>query len=230
MPTPGDSSALDLAGLRIAYPGPGGAQRVVLDVPGLHLPAGSVVGVQGASGAGNTSLLHTLAGIERPAAGEVRWGGLDLAARSAGARDAWRRRQAGLVFQDFHLIDGLGALDNVLAPLWFDHARIPAALRDRGAALLSGMGITAPGLRIDAMSRGERQRVAIARALLRHPTVLLADEPTASLDADAAAGVVTLLLDAARDAGATLIVATHDPALLARLPLRWTVADGRLAS
>ena len=220
-PTPG---ALAVEGLVIAFPGVG----PVLDVPRLALAAGEAVAVEGPSGAGKSSLLHALAGIERPEAGSVRWGAAALWAMPARARDRWRRERLGLVFQDMHLLDGLSALDNVLLPLLFDHARAPRVLRDRAGALLAALGVAGPRRRAAVMSRGERQRVALARALLRRPVVLLADEPTASLDAASGTMVGDLLLRTAAEAGATLVVATHDPALLARLPRRLRLRGGRL--
>ncbi len=217
-------AALEVSGLAIAFPGAG----PVLSVPALSLLPGSATAIQGPSGAGKTSLLHALAGIEQPSAGQVRWDGSDLWAMSSPARDRWRRARLGLVFQDMHLLPGLSALDNVLLPLHFDHARVPSALRARALALLDGLGVAAPTRRAAVLSRGERQRVALARALLRQPAILLADEPTASLDAAAAQEVGTLLLDAATAGGATLLVATHDPALLARLPRRLHLNGGVL--
>ena len=217
-------AALTVQGLVIAFPGTG----PVLSVPALSLPPGSATAVEGPSGAGKTSLLHALAGIERPSAGHVRWDSDDLWAMPGSARDRWRRDRLGLVFQDMHLLPGLSARDNVLLPVLFDHARVPPALRARALALLDQLGVADPGRRAAVLSRGERQRTALARALLRRPAVLLADEPTASLDAAAAHAVGTLLLDAAHAGGATLLVATHDPALLARLPRRLHLRAGRL--
>ncbi len=216
--------ALAVRDLVIAYPGIG----PVLTIPHLSLASGSATAIEGASGAGKTSLLHALAGIERPAQGSVRWGTDELWTLAAPARDRWRRERLGLVFQDMHLLDGLSALDNVLLPLLFDHVRAPAPLRGRAASLLDGLGVGSAGRRAAVMSRGERQRVALARALLRKPSVLLADEPTASLDAPSAARVSELLLHAAAEAGATLLVATHDTALLARLPGRLRLRAGQL--
>ena len=217
-------AALHVEGLVIAFPGAG----PVLSIPGLSLAPGSATAVQGPSGAGKTSLLHALAGIERPSAGVVRWDGDDVWSMPGPARDRWRRARLGLVFQDMHLLPGLSALENVLLPALFDHARIPAVLRLRGQALLDGLGVSSHQRRAAVLSRGERQRVALARALLRQPAILLADEPTASLDAAAGREVGTLLLDAAAAGGATLLVATHDPALLDRLPRRLRLDAGRL--
>lgn len=214
--------ALRIEGLVIAFPG----AAPVLNVASLDIAAGGMVAIEGPSGAGKSSLLHAIAGIERPAGGMVWWDRSDLWDMPDAARERWRRERLGLVFQDMHLLDGLSALDNVLLPLLFDHARAPSPLRDRAIDLLDGLNVPDPGRRAAVLSRGERQRVAMARALLRRPTILLADEPTASLDPVAGARVGELLIRAATEAMATLIVATHDPALLARLPRRLRLRAG----
>ena len=219
-------AALSVKDLVIAYPG----NPPVLAIPTLTLPPGSQTALEGPSGAGKSSLLHALAGIERPAQGHVLWDQDDLWTLPNPARDRWRRERLGLVFQDMHLLEGLSALENVLLPTLFDHHRTPPPLRARALTLLATVGIHTPKRSTAVMSRGERQRVALARALLRRPAILLADEPTASLDAAAAAEVTTLLLQAATTSGATLLVATHDPALLARLPTRLRLTNGRLGT
>lgn len=219
---------LDVAGLRLRFSGRGEPARALLEGGALQLPAGTALALMGPSGSGKTSLLHALAGLERPDGGTVCWDGQDLWRMAERARDDWRRRRLGLVFQDFHLLDGMTAAENVLLPARFDSMRLLPETRKRAQALLKDVGLHEPGAQVGRMSRGERQRVALARALLRQPGVILADEPTASLDSEAGQRVTALLLAAATAAGATLIVATHDPALAAQMPLRAAIRDGRL--
>lgn len=127
-----------------------------------------------------------------------------------------------------HLLLGLSALDNVLLPALFDQPRATPAQRTRAAALLDTLGIAAGRRDVAVMSRGERQRVALARALLRAPSILLADEPTASLDPATGRQVADLLLRAATERGATLIITTHDPALTERMGMRMRLSAGQL--
>ena len=156
------------------------------------------------------------------------WGGQDIAALSEPARDRWRGAHIGLVMQDFHLFPGLSALENVLLPARL--ARVAdRALEARAAALLAEVGLSRPAQRIETLSRGEMQRTAVARALLRAPGVIVADEPTASLDATNAAAIGDLLIRMAARSGATLIVVSHDPALLARLPRQIVLRGGTVA-
>lgn len=221
---------LALRELEIGIAARGEERRSLLRIPALDLAPGESLGIEGASGAGKTLLLHTLAGIAAPLGGRVLWGATDLAALPPGARDVWRRRHAGLVFQDFHLVEGLGAVENVTLPATFERLGPSDAERDAAVVLLLRLGVDPGARHVAALSRGERQRVAIARALLRRPAVLIADEPTASLDAAAAAVVGEMLVALAALAGATLLVASHDPALLAQLGRRCRIADGGLVA
>ncbi|WP_036744992.1 ATP-binding cassette domain-containing protein [Paracoccus sp. N5] len=218
--------ALHMTGVEVRFPGLGSP---ALAVPELRIAAGAMVAVAGPSGSGKSTLVNVLTGLERPAHGAVRWGGTDIAALSEGARDRWRGAHVGLVMQDFHLFPGLSALDNVLLPARMARAA-DRALVARAADLLAGMGLDRPRQRIETMSRGEMQRVAIARALLRRPGIIVADEPTASLDATTGEVIAGLLIGLARDSGATLIVVTHDPALVQRLPRRIALARGRVVA
>ncbi|MBW6397058.1 ATP-binding cassette domain-containing protein [Roseomonas sp. HJA6] len=228
MPEADPAGALALRDLSIGVPDRASGWRTLLDVAALDLPAGASLGIEGASGAGKTTLLHVLAGIAAPRSGRLAWGTVELSTLPPRARDAWRRRHVGMVFQDFHLVDGLGATANVLLPVSFEHLRPDATQREAAAALLARLGVPGAAGDVAALSRGERQRVALARALLFRPPVLIADEPTASLDPAAAALVGDLLVGLAAETGATLLVATHDRGLLGRLQRRLRIEDGSL--
>ncbi len=223
----GGGAALAARDIRVAYRMPGGALLEILDIACLDIAAGACVAIQGPSGSGKTSLAHVLAGIERPLAGSVAWDGSEITALPEAPRDRWRRNHVGLVFQQFHLFPALSALENVLLPARFAHFSLPDALVQRGRALLGTVGVRIAG-DVRLMSRGEMQRIAVARALLFAPPVLIADEPTASLDRSAARGVAYLLFAACADSGATLIVITHDAALARRCATVMTLHGGRL--
>jgi putative ABC transport system ATP-binding protein len=214
---------LALRDVRVAFAEAGHAPRVVLDVPELDIAGGAQVAICGPSGSGKTTLLNVLAGIERAQCGAVHWGTVDIGAMSPRAADRWRRETLGLVFQQFHLFPGMSALENVLLPLRFDRFAIGHAERERGQELLESVGVTADA-RVERLSRGEMQRVAVARTLVRFPAVVLADEPTASLDRDTAAIVADLLCQLCREQHATLVVVTHDAALADRLDRQFALA------
>ncbi|MFI0843878.1 ABC transporter ATP-binding protein [Mesorhizobium sp. IMUNJ 23232] len=188
--------------------------QTIVDVPHLRLEPGELLALAGPSGSGKSTLLYLLSGLLVPSAGHVAWAGADLAAMGEGARDRWRRQNAGFVFQNFHLIDELSPLDNVLTPGWFSSLSVKG-LHGRAEALLDRFGVPRDRKRVSLLSRGEQQRVAIARALLFDPEVVFADEPTASLDGASCARVVATLRDLAQAERKTVVVATHDPALLA---------------
>lgn len=201
--------------------------RVLLSVPRLAVPAGQAVAIRGPSGAGKSSLLHVLAGLVRPQAGRVLWGGADIAAMSEEARARVRRESIGLVFQDFLLFEELDALGNAALAAAFAPAPARAALRDGARSWLGRLGLhEAEGRRVDSFSGGERQRVAVARALARGAPVILADEPTASLDRAAADRLVADLAGLAGER--TLIAATHDEALVAQMERVLRMEDGRI--
>ncbi|OLP61366.1 ABC transporter [Xaviernesmea oryzae] len=216
--------ALDIHDLTMRFDG---LDAPVLAIDRLHVKAGSRVAVTGASGSGKSTLVHLLTGLERPKAGSIRWGGSDLGRLSTGRRDAFRARNIGLVMQDFHLFPGLSALENVLLPVRLGWRMTPD-MRKRALALLDITGIARAGQPVETLSRGEMQRVAVARALLLKPSVIIADEPTASLDRRAGEDVSALLVRLAGEEGATLIVVTHDPALLTRLDRHIHLDGGRI--
>jgi putative ABC transport system ATP-binding protein len=190
--------------------------RAILQRVSLVVPPGAIVAVTGPSGAGKTTLLHVMAGLAVPGTGTVLWGDEAITSLSESERDRWRRDTTGLVFQDFQLIGELGVLENILLPLRFDHWRAPQALVERAMKLAARVGLDPHVRRAGVLSRGEQQRLAIARALVRGPKLILADEPTASLDAENGARVTELLLDFARDAQASVVLVSHDSDLLSR--------------
>lgn len=194
----------------------------------LLVEPGTVVAVTGPSGAGKTTLLHVIAGLSVPDAGTVSWGETTITALSEGERDRWRRDSVGLVFQDFQLVAELGVLENILLPVHFDHWRTPAARVARAKMLAEQVGLDPRVKRVSTLSRGEQQRLAIARALVRGPRLILADEPTASLDAKNGAQVTGLLIDFARSARASLILISHDGELLKRADQVYRLVGGEL--
>jgi ABC-type lipoprotein export system ATPase subunit len=193
-------------------------REVTLHYPDLHLDAGAALAITGPSGSGKTTLLHVLAGLLRPASGEVAYGELNLGAVPESAREAFRRRHMGYVFQDFHLMPGLSALENVELGLRVAGAEQPRA-RARAALIRLDLGHRLNHRPVH-LSTGERQRVAVARAVAHGPGLLLVDEPTAHLDRNRAGAAMELLLSAAAELGATLIVVTHDPVVADALPAR----------
>lgn len=215
---------LKIENLAVTFPG---LAAPVLSLDSLEIAAGSHVALTGGSGSGKSTLINIIAGLERIRAGTVLWGGQNLAGLSEGKRDRWRAENIGLVMQDFHLFPGLSALDNILLPARLSRV-VNAELVKRAHTLFETVGLKRSDQHIETMSRGEMQRVAIARALLRKPGVIIADEPTASLDLESGEAVGDLLLSVAADAGSTLIVASHDQRLVERLGRRLSLKSGRI--
>ncbi|CDZ28859.1 ABC transporter ATP-binding protein [Neorhizobium galegae] len=218
--------SLHLDSLGKSFPGLGSP---VLLVDFLAITAGERVAVTGGSGSGKSTFINLITGLERPTSGKVVWSGEDITRLSETARDRWRAEHVGLVMQDFHLFPGLSAVENVLLPARL--ARVSdRALIARAHDLLESVGLSRPDQKIETMSRGEMQRVAIARAVLRKPGVIVADEPTASLDVEAGETVGRLLLDMAAEAKSMLIVVSHDQRLIDRLDRRITLSAGRIVA
>jgi len=192
----------------------------------LEVARGEVVALAGPSGSGKTTLLNLFGGLDVPDGGTVSLAGRNLGGLSETERTHIRRKELGFVFQTFNLVPVLSARENVEYPLWI--AGVGAAERRRRAeAALSAVGLAERGAhRPDQLSGGERQRVAIARALVHEPLAVLADEPTGNLDSQNGERVLDLLLRWNRESGTTLLVATHDPEVLARLPRRVRLHDG----
>ncbi|CZT36868.1 ABC transporter ATP-binding protein [Rhizobium sp. 9140] len=218
--------SLTLKDIAVCY---AGLAAPVLSVPALQFAAGENVAVTGASGSGKSTFVNVVSGLEHVREGRIDWSGTDLVRFTEHRRDRWRAEHVGLVMQDFHLFPGLSALDNVLLPARLASAA-SSAVKRRARDLLAGTGLERPDQSVETMSRGEMQRVAIARALVRAPGIVIADEPTASLDEESGQVIADLLIGLAGAAGATLIVVSHDPALISRLPRRITLDRGRISS
>lgn len=217
--------ALAMNDVRISFPG---LAAPVLTIDSLDIHAQARVVVTGASGSGKTTLINLITGLSRPDAGRIAWNGTDIARLGEGRRDRWRAENIGMVMQDFHLFPGLSARDNVLLPARLACAATPKSLA-RADDLIQRVGLSRPDQPVETMSRGEMQRVAVARALLREPGVVIADEPTASLDETAGDMVCDLLFEFAAT-GRTLIVVSHDPRLIARADRKIVLAKGCVAA
>ncbi len=201
--------------------------RQLLSVPELLLPAGALLGVRGPSGAGKSTFLHSLSGLLE-AQGSVRWGETELIGLPSERRTMFRAQNMGLIFQDFLLFDELSPQANAgLASLFTRRAARPMVAR-RAADRLSHLGVPQGSRTVASFSGGERQRVAIARALATDPAILMADEPTASLDRTAADRFIDDLIALVRESCKTLIAVSHDLHLLERLDRVLTIEDGVL--
>ncbi len=206
-------TVLEAAGLGKQVSSPEGTLAILTDVS-LAIRRGETVAVMGASGAGKSTLLALLAGLDEPSSGNVSLAGSELTTLDEDGRAAVRARHVGFVFQSFHLVPSLTALENVMLPLEL------AGRRDaRGAAheVLARVGL---GERVGhyprQLSGGEQQRVAIARAFVTRPDVLFADEPTGNLDAATGERIMDLLFGLNAETGTTLVLVTHDRALASR--------------
>lgn len=211
-PTTSPAPVLEIRGLAHRYrPG----DPAVLRMDRLCVDPGEQVVITGASGSGKSTLLHLSAGLMEPSEGAVSIDGVDLHTLRAGVRDRFRGRRIGMVFQTFHLLHGFSAKENILAALMF--SELPKGMHSKRAdELLGTLGIERPNARIDTLSIGQQQRVAVARAVACSPTLVLADEPTASLDPEHADAAIGLLQNACRACGAALVCVTHDRSIVDR--------------
>jgi len=205
--------AIALAGINLSL-GRGAARVHILKDIGLHIGSGEAVGLVGPSGSGKSTLLTGMAGLERPDTGTVRVAGQELTRLDEDALARFRGRNVGIVFQSFHLVPTMTALENVAIPLEF--AGISDA-QQRASQELAAVGLAERLQHYPAqLSGGEQQRVALARALVVNPAILVADEPTGNLDESTGRQIIDLLFAGHRERGTTLVLVTHDPALAQR--------------
>lgn len=220
-------SAISLEGVHLTLESAAGPVNILRGID-LSINAGETVGVVGPSGSGKTTMLMVLAGLERPSGGKVNVAGHDLTGMSEDALARFRRDHVGIVFQAFHLVPTMTALENVAVPLELA-GRKDAFHRAEEALTAVGLGHRLthyPG----QLSGGEQQRTAIARAFAPKPSVLLADEPTGNLDGDTGRQVIELLFGQCEREVTTLLLITHDPALAAQCQRQVRVSDGRILS
>ena len=206
--------------------GRGPARVHILKGISLAIPRGEAVGLVGPSGSGKSTLLMTMAGLERPDSGRVVIDGADLSRLDEDALARFRGRRIGIVFQAFHLVPTMTALENAALPL---ELAADAAAFERAEAELRAVGL---GERLQhypaQLSGGEQQRVAIARALVADPAIVVADEPTGNLDEATGESIIELLFALKRDRGSTLVLVTHDAALAARCDRVVRLRSGRI--
>ena len=216
---------LKLDGINLHLKSAGGNVHVLKDIS-LDLPAGKTISVVGPSGSGKTTLLMILSGLEKPTTGTVNVAGQQLNDLSEDALATFRRDNVGIVFQNFHLIPTMSALENVAIPL--ELAGHKDAF-DRARAALEAVGLKDRVTHYPSqLSGGEQQRVAIARAFAPGPKLILADEPTGNLDADTGKKVMDILFRFTHQNNATFILVTHDLALAAQCDMTLHISDGRI--
>lgn len=205
--------AIDLAGVNLSL-GQGAARVHILKDINLHIGTGEAIGLIGPSGSGKSTLLMVMAGLERADSGSVTVAGENLTRLDEDALARFRGRKVGIVFQSFHLIPTMTALENVAVPLELAGA---ADAQERAREELAAVGLSE---RLDhypaQLSGGEQQRVAVARALAPNPAIVVADEPTGNLDEDTGKQIVNLLFEGHARRGTTLVLVTHDAALARR--------------
>jgi putative ABC transport system ATP-binding protein len=206
----------------------GGRSVTILDRINFEISAKQTVAIVGPSGSGKSTLLGLMAGLDRPSSGSIHLDGTDITTMAESRMARFRREKVGYIFQSFHLIPTLTAIENVAVPLELSGE---SRAGDRAADLLSAVGLSdRMGHYPVQLSGGEQQRVAVARAFACRPPILLADEPTGNLDSATGSHIVELLLALHRDHGTTLVLVTHDTTLASSMQRVLSLRDGRLES
>ncbi|AEC16492.1 putative ABC transporter ATP-binding protein YbbA [Gallibacterium anatis UMN179] len=207
-----------------------GLSSPILSIPHFYLQSSQQIALMGPSGCGKSTFLNIICGLLKPSSGNILWGNQDLTMLSTAQCDHWRFQNIGIIMQDFYLTNGLTALDNVLLPSAFRNWHIKAALQQRAKYLLQQLKMPHFDTNVEHLSRGEKQRVAIARALLHQPKIIIADEPTASLDKENSQIISQLLCNISTEENCTLIVATHDLFLASQLKRKIQLENGIIVS
>ena len=224
-----DPPAILLENLQLSLPSDAGDVNILRGID-LKVCQGESVGIVGPSGGGKSSMMMVIAGLERASRGTVETAGVDLLPLSEDSLARFRRETVGIVFQDFHLIPTMTALENVAVPLEFAGRESRHQVFERAQQQLESVGL---GHRLShypgQLSGGEQQRVALARAHAGKPKILLADEPTGNLDGETGKMVMDFLFDLHGQAGTTMLLISHDPVLAERCDRVVTLADGRIA-
>jgi putative ABC transport system ATP-binding protein len=206
----------------------GGQIVTILDSVSLDIPAKQMVAIVGPSGSGKSTLLGLIAGLDKPTQGSIILDGVDITAMPESEMARYRRHKIGYIFQSFHLIPTLTALENVAVPLELNGDTTAA---ERAKELLTAVGLRDRSSHYPVqLSGGEQQRVAVARAFACRPSILLADEPTGNLDSATGRQVIDLILSLNRDHGSTLVLVTHDAALASHAERIVSLRDGRIES
>ena len=205
-------SLLAVTVLQKSFRSPEGESKLIVDIPAFSLAAGQQLALRGESGSGKTTFLHLVAGILAADAGSILIGDRDMAALGESARDRLRAESIGYIFQTFNLLQGYSCLENVMLGMAFGAGRD----RARATAMLARVGLSHRLRHYPRqLSTGQQQRVAVARALANHPKLVLADEPTGNLDHKNARESLALIRETCRENGATLLLVSHDPGVLA---------------
>lgn len=222
---------VDASGINLHLKSGGEPLHILRDVD-LTLGSGEVAAIVGPSGSGKTSLLMVLGGLERATKGKIVVDGTEVTGKSEDQLAIFRRKSLGILFQNFHLIPSMTALENVALTIEIAHAGRPwNEIRDQAAAALEEVGL---GHRLthlpSALSGGEQQRVGLARSLVGQPRLLLADEPTGNLDQETGEKMIELMFGLARDRGTAILLITHDPSLAERADRLLQMNQGRLVA
>ncbi|MDB5541122.1 MAG: hypothetical protein JWQ89_2849 [Devosia sp.] len=226
MPVP----VVDAKGVNLHLKSGGTPLHILKDVD-LALAPGEVTAIVGPSGSGKTSLLMVLSGLEQATGGTITVAGTDITNLNEDRLAIFRRNALGILFQNFHLIPSLTALENVALTLEIAEPSLPwAEIRDRAAAALTDVGLAARLTHLpSALSGGEQQRVGLARAMVGNPKLLLADEPTGNLDQETGAHVIELMFGLARERGTAILLITHDPSLARKADRQLRMNEGHLS-